>query len=222
MAKSGKAAAARASGDRLLGAAGHVIRAKGYSAARVEDICAEAGLTKGAFFHHFASKEGCAIAAAAHFAANADAVFDAAPYSLLADPRARLLGYVDFRKAILEGELPQFTCLLGTMVQEAYESHPAIRQACDRYISEHADRLAADIAEAKALYAPDAEWAPETLALFAQAVIQGAFVLAKARHGPKVAADCLDHLRRYFERLLADGASERSASKGVHGERKIQ
>ena len=138
---SAKSEAAQASSDKLLDAAVHVIRSKGYSAARVEDICAEAGLTKGAFFHHFASKEACAIAAAAHFAANADALFDAAPYSRLPDPRARVLGYVDFRKAILQGELPQFTCLLGTMVQEAYDSHPAIRAACDRYISEHAERL---------------------------------------------------------------------------------
>jgi TetR/AcrR family transcriptional repressor of nem operon len=37
-------------------------------------------------------------------------------------------------------------------------------------------------------------------------VLQGAFILAKARHGPKVAADCLDHLRRYFERLFESGA----------------
>ena len=132
---------AQASGQKLLDAAVHVIRANGYSAARVEDICAEAGLTKGAFFHHFASKEACAIAAAAHFAATADALFDAAPYSHLPDARARVLGYIDFRKAILQGELPQFTCLLGTMVQEAYDSHPAIRAACDRYISEHAERL---------------------------------------------------------------------------------
>src|SRR5271163_4838776 len=197
-----KTEAARASSAKLLDAAVHVIRSKGYSAARVEDICAEAGLTKGAFFHHFAGKEACAIAAAAHFAANADALFDAAPYSLLPDPRARVLGYVEFRKAILKGELPQFTCLLGTMVQEAYESHPAIRAACDRYIGEHAGRLAADIAEAKARYAADAAWTPEGAALFSQAVLQGAFILAKARRGPKVAADCLDHLRRYFEGLL--------------------
>jgi TetR/AcrR family transcriptional repressor of nem operon len=32
-----------------------------------------------------------------------------------------------------------------------------------------------------------------------QAVIQGAFVLAKAKHGPQVAAECLSHLRRYLE-----------------------
>jgi TetR/AcrR family transcriptional regulator, transcriptional repressor for nem operon len=200
-----KRSAAEASAEKLLDAAVHVIRSKGYSAARVEDICAEAGLTKGAFFHHFASKEACAVAAAAHFAANADALFDAAPYTRLPDPRARVLGYVDFRKAILEGDLPQFTCLLGTMVQEAYDTHPAIREACDRYISEHAGRLEADIAGAKALYAPAAEWSPASAALFSQAVLQGAFVLAKAKSGPKVAADCLDHLKRYFEGLLPVG-----------------
>src|SRR5271157_5278476 len=189
-----KSEAAQASSAKLLDAAVHVIRSKGYSAARIEDICAEAELTKGAFFHHFASKEACAIAAAAHFAANADAMFDAAPYSLLPDPRARVLGYVDFRKAILQGELPQFTCLLGTMVQEAYDSHPAIRAACDRYIGEHAARLTADLAAAKAIHAPDADWNPKSAALFSQAVLQGGFILAKARHGPEAAADCLDHL----------------------------
>ena len=203
--RTAKAAAAEASAEKLLDAAVHVIRSKGYSAARVEDICAEAGLTKGAFFHHFASKEACAVAAAAHFAANADALFDAAPYTRLADPRERVLAYVDFRKAILQGELPQFTCLLGTMVQEAYDTHPAIREACDRYISEHAGRLEADIAAAKALHAPAAEWNPASAALFSQAVLQGAFVLAKAKSGPKVAADCLDHLKRYFEGLLPAG-----------------
>jgi TetR/AcrR family transcriptional regulator, transcriptional repressor for nem operon len=205
------AVAAQGSREKLLDAAVHVIRSKGYSAARVEDICAAAGLTKGAFFHHFASKEACAVAAAAHFAANADAMFDAAPYTLLSDPRARVLGYVDFRKAILQGELPQFTCLLGTMVQEAYDTYPAIRAACDRYISAHARRLAADIAEAKTRYAPGAAWTPETAALYSQAVLQGAFILAKARHGPKVAADCLDHLRRYFETLLPAARSENAA-----------
>ncbi len=198
--------AGTASNTKLLDAAVHVIRTKGYSAARVEDICAEAGLTKGAFFHHFASKEACAIAAAAHFAANADALFDAAPYTRLADPRDRVLAYVDFRKAILQGDLPQFTCLLGTMAQEAYETHPLIRAACDRYISEHAARVEADIAEAKALYAPKAGWTPESAALFSQAVLQGGFVLAKAKHGPKVAADCLDHLKVYFEALLGTPA----------------
>ena len=32
-----------------------------------------------------------------------------------------------------------------------------------------------------------------------QAVIQGAFVLAKAKHGPEIAVECISHLRRYLE-----------------------
>ena len=120
---------------------------------------------------------------------------------------------IAFRKAILQGELPQFTCLLGTMVQEAYDTHPAIRTACDRYIGEHAARVEADLAEAKALYATDADWNPKGAALFSQAVLQGAFILAKAQHQPRVAADCLDHLGRYFETLLpAKAAGEGRAA----------
>lgn len=184
---------------KFLDAALHVIRGKGYSATRIEDICEAAGLTKGSFFHHFKSKEELALAAADHFAEMADRLFARAPYQRARDPLERLLGYIDFRESILQGALPDFTCLLGTMVQEAYETNPAIRAACDRHISAHAEALARDVAEAKQRYAPHAAWTPESLALFMQAVIQGAFVLAKAKQGPEIAAECLRHLRRYLE-----------------------
>jgi len=187
---------------KLLDAALQVIRTKGYEATTVDEVCESAGLTKGSFFHHFDSKDQLAVAAAKHFAEVADSVFSKAPYRALRDPRARLLGYVDFRRAILKRELAEFTCLLGTMVQETYETHPSIRRACDRHISEHAASLVADIAEAKRRYAPRAKWSPESLALFTQAAIQGAFVLAKAKHGPEVADECLAHLRRYLELLF--------------------
>jgi len=192
---------------RLLDAAMQVIRRQGYSATSVDDICRAAGLTKGAFFHHFKSKEELAVAAAAHFSAMAEALFAAAPYRQLGDPLDRLLGYVDFRGAIIDGPLPEFTCLLGTMVQEAYATHPAIRQACDTYIGVHAAEVAKDIAAAKALYAPDASWRPESLALHMQAVLQGAYVLAKAKNGNAIARDCVKHLRRYLE-LLFKGANQ--------------
>ena len=103
---------------RILDAAIRVIRSKGYAATRVEDICEVTGLTKGSFFHHFASKEEVAIAAAGHFSALAEGVFEGAAYKRRSDPLERLLGYVDFRKAMVRGDLPEFTCLLGTMVQE--------------------------------------------------------------------------------------------------------
>jgi TetR/AcrR family transcriptional regulator, transcriptional repressor for nem operon len=190
---------------RFLDAALEVVRTKGYAASRIEDICDVAGLTKGSFFHHFDTKEDLALAAADHFAAMADDLFARAPYQSLADPRDRVLGYVDFRIAMLRGDLPRYTCLLGTMVQEAYETHPAIRAACERHISAHAAAIERDLSEAKAQYAPNAPWTATSLALFTQAVLQGAFVLAKAKHGPEVAAESLIHLRRYLETELTPG-----------------
>jgi TetR/AcrR family transcriptional repressor of nem operon len=197
---------------KLLGAAIDVIRAKGYTAARVEDICEAAGLTKGSFFHHFSSKEELVLAAACHWDTMCVSLFGSAPYQSVTDPVDRLLAYVDFRKALLQGKLPDFTCFAGTMVQEVYETCPAIRQACDRSISGHAATLEPVIAEAVSKYGIQTEWTPRSLALYTQAVIQGAFVLAKAKEGPKVAIECLDHLSRYLEMLFKKSKQRGKAS----------
>jgi TetR/AcrR family transcriptional repressor of nem operon len=186
----------------LLDAALSVIRAKGYTATRIEDICEAAELTKGSFFHHFTSKEDLAVAAAEHWARVTSEVFASAAYRTLPDPRDRLLAYIDFRKALLKGTLPEFTCLAGTMIQEVFETHPAVRDACDKSISEHAASFEADIEEAMHRHCVAPSFSAASLALYFQAVIQGAFILAKAKQGPEVAADCLDHLRRYIEMLF--------------------
>ena len=193
---------------KLLGAALYVIRAQGFSASSVDDICAAAGVTKGAFFHHFKSKEDLGIAAVQYFSAMAASVFADAPYRAISDPVQRLLGYIDFRKAILKGELPDFTCLAGTMVQETYDTYPAIRAACNACISEHADQVAVDIAAAMKARKLKTEWSAQSLALYTQAVLQGAFILAKAKHGPGVAADCIDHLRQYLECIFSQQAGK--------------
>jgi TetR/AcrR family transcriptional repressor of nem operon len=187
---------------KLLDAALQVIRAKGYTACRVEDICTAAGLTKGSFFHHFKSKEDLALAAADHWSRVTGDLFVGARYHEAADPLDRLLAYLDLRKALLRGALPEITCLVGTMVQEVYATHPAIRDACGASIVAHAATLEGDIAAAMRHYGVAGDWSAASLALYTQAVIQGAFILAKAQQDPTVAADAIDHLRRYVELLF--------------------
>ena len=200
---------------KLLDAALRVIRIQGYAGSSVDDICREAGVTKGSFFHHFKGKDELAVAATEHWTGVTGNLFASAPFRSILDPRERVLGYVDFRAGLIKGDLADFTCLLGTMVQETYSTHPAIRDACNAAILIHARTVEADLAEAKRKYAPRARWDPLDVALFAQSAIQGAFILAKAQNEPEAATRALAHLRAYVASLLPteQGAAQPTAAK---------
>jgi TetR/AcrR family transcriptional repressor of nem operon len=200
--------------DKLLAASLDMIRARGYSATSVDELCSAAGVTKGAFFHHFASKEALAVAAADHWSQITGALFADAPYHRHADPLDRVLGYIDFRASLLDGPVEAFTCLVGTMVQETFVASPAIRAACEASIFGHARTLEADIAEAMERYGVVGTTA-RSLALHTQAVLQGAFILAKAEGGPAVAADSVAHLKCYFDLLFNEfGAIKKRRNQG--------
>ncbi len=187
--------------EKLLEAALGIIRAQGYAATTVDDLCEQAGVTKGAFFHHFPTKDALAVAAADYWSAKTSALFAGADYHRHDDPLDRVLAYIDFRKELIRGAVPDFTCLVGTMVQEAYGACDDIREACRRSIEGHAETLEADIAAALSQYDVHGITA-QSLAFYTQAALQGAFILAKAKNDAGVAIDCVDHLKRYVMLLF--------------------
>jgi TetR/AcrR family transcriptional repressor of nem operon len=159
--------------DRLLAAALMIVWQKGFTATSVDDLCRAADVTKGAFFHHFESKEALGVAAAVHWSEMTGRFFEDAPYHRHADPLDRVMGYLDFRKDILQGELWEFTCLVGTMAQEVHGSSPAIADACRASIVGHAAKIASDLAEAMKQRGVSEGWTATSLALHTQAVLQG-------------------------------------------------
>lgn len=187
--------------NRILHVAMDTIRTKGFASTRIDDICQAAGITKGAFFHHFKSKDDMAAAAAQYFSDFAETLFSTADFQKIEDPYLRFLGYIDLREGILQGEAPAYTCLLGTMVQEVHTTHPAIREACHTHIWGHAQTLVPMIQEAldqRQIKDIDAQ----ELALYTQAVLQGAFVLSKASQTPQTAKASVKHLRRYIQTIF--------------------
>lgn len=184
----------------LLDAATKLIREKGFTATSVDELCAAAGVTKGAFFHHFASKEALGVAAANNWAETTSALFASAPYHLPADPLDRVFAYLDFRRDLVSDEIAAFTCLVGTMVQEVHGTSPAIRQACEASIFGHAQSLVPDITAALAAHNVRGVQ-PIDLALHFQAVLQGGFILSKASGDPAHAKASVAHLKAYVAML---------------------
>jgi TetR/AcrR family transcriptional repressor of nem operon len=196
-------ASSKVSGEakgKLLDGAVALIRRQGFAATTVDQVCTTAGVTKGGFFHHFASKEALGIAAAEHWAAVTQPLFDGAGYHREADALGRVLAYLDLREALIEGDTDAFTCLAGTLAQEVHLSHPKIARAAEAAIEGHAQTLETDIAAALADHGVTGVDA-RGLALHVQVVLQGGFVVAKAQGDAEVARDSVRHLKRYVKLL---------------------
>ena len=186
----------------LLDAALTLVRRNGWTATSVEQLCRAAGVTKGAFFHHFESKEALGVAAAQRWTEVTTPLFANAPYHRHADPLDRILGYLDFRRVIVQGPLEAFTCFAGTTVQETFAASEPIRVACGDSISGHASTLEADFDEALRKYPAPEPVTARSLALYTQTVLQGGFVLAKAQGDAGPLLDGIAHLQRYLQFLF--------------------
>jgi TetR/AcrR family transcriptional repressor of nem operon len=187
---------------RLIDAARSLVRRKGFGATSVDELCAEAGVTKGAFFHHFASKEALGVALVEDWTQTTGAMFAAHPYNSLADPLERVFAYLALRREILGQPIAEFSCVAGTTVQEAFETSPALREAAARSITSGFDHVRGHLAEALEAHHVAGVTA-DGLARQFQVAVQGGIILAKAEASADPAREAFDHLERYL-RLMFD------------------
>jgi len=135
-----RTAAKEASHERIVSAAARAIRRSGYDGTGVADIMKEAGLTHGAFYAHFASREAMLAEAADRageesLAAVAKAAARVPPAKALA---AMLRAYLS-REHVANAELGCPVAALGSeMPRQAAE----VRRAATRRIKEMIDLVA--------------------------------------------------------------------------------
>jgi AcrR family transcriptional regulator len=180
---SARAAAKQASHERIVSAAARAIRRSGYDGTGVADIMKEAGLTHGAFYAHFASREAmlaeaAGLACAQSAAAASDVVAHTPPEKAL---ETMLLAYLS--KAHV-GQV-ELGCPLAALGSETSRQAPEVRRVTTRHIKAMVDLIARQ--------SPD--WgrpAAHEHALVTMATMVGALVLARAVDEPALSDDLLE------------------------------
>jgi TetR/AcrR family transcriptional repressor of nem operon len=188
--------------ERLLETAQKLMRAKGYAATTIDEICAAAGVTKGAFFHYFADKQDLGKAALEGFMLAQQRRVQQSALAPGADPLKRVYGYVDVAIKLSRDPASRHGCLLGNFAQELSDTHHEIRDLCAQHFSQWAEVLRRDLEAAKIRHAPRAKFDTASLADHFIAVFEGALIMGKAKQDMRVVEQSLKHFRNYLQSLF--------------------
>jgi TetR/AcrR family transcriptional repressor of nem operon len=184
---------------QLIEAARALFLERGYAATSVNDIAGRVGVTKGSFFHHFATKEELALEVLlTDFETTAEAMASG-PFAGIPDPVERALGFVDHTDRIAE-TLWSRGSLLGTFASTLSAASPQISSLVSRAYRRLADGIAPifdPIADRSVWNVRGMELAEEFLA-----VIEGGATLARAHDDPTRLHNALRGFRRYVELLV--------------------
>lgn len=192
--------------ERLLDAAQALIFDHGFSATSVDKVIDGAGVTKGAFFHHFKSKAELGRAVIQRHADREIAYCDrtlARAEKLSRDPLQQVLIFV----GLLQEEADELTnpvpgCLFASYLYQRLEYPEDVAEMTAVTLAYWRDAFARKLREAAAAHPPKAEILPEDLADTLLAVIEGSYVLSKAKGAPDLLARQLGHYRSHLALLF--------------------
>lgn len=199
---------------KLVDAGVKLMRARGFNATTVDNICDAAGVTKGGFFHYFKSKDDVAKAAVTRFYEVKATDFQDAPFRKLTDPLDRVFGRLDFvRESVGDGKRLTKGCLIGMLAQELSFTNTELRSACRDTFSRIAKDFETDLAEAKAVHTPKAKFDPKNVAMLYVSIVQGSLMLAKASASNNILLENIEQFRSYLQSLF--GQSRRLSGKSA-------
>ena len=189
--------------ENIQKAAQELFLRRGFSATSVDDICRQAKVTKGGFFHYFKSKECLAKDVLKKFCLKAnDQMREAGCCESLSDPMDRVFASLECFPGKFQKDVKQQGCLIATFIQEMSQSNPEIQSMCVEGLNQWAAMLKQDLLLAKEKYIPKSSVDIASLANYCVAVLEGAQILAKASGKRKAIDESVDHLKQYLRFLF--------------------
>lgn len=168
--------------ERIVSVAARAIRRSGYEGTGVADIMKDAGLTHGAFYAHFASREAMLAEAARQACAESSAVVNRAIADVTPGEALPSLLSAYFSKEHVQQV--EMGCPLAALGSETSRQSPEVRRVITRHIKEMIDLVARQL--------PD--WGQPSAherALLTVATMVGALLLARAVDEPDLSENLL-------------------------------
>jgi len=192
--------------QQIMDTAQGMILERGFSGTSVDNVISSLGLTKGAFFHHFNSKDDLATALIQRFVDQGMRTFDefmgrARKFS--DDPLQQLLLLAGLYEEQFDGlEEPYEGCLMAAYVYELEQFGEHVRPIISTEFLHWRRELTVLLGQIAKRYPPRAEVDLVALADMFISTFEGAFVVSKALQEPQVTAEQLRLYKAFIETLF--------------------
>lgn len=193
--------------ERILDTAHDMVLRQGYAATSLDQILGHAGVTKGAFFYYFKSKDDLARALFERYLQGDREVLEQTVQraeKLASDPLQQVLVALGLLEEMFAGlDEPHPGCLIASYCYQNELMTPETTAKARASLELWRDAIAAKLRAAAKLHAPRSEPDYEALGDLPNVVIEGGFVMAKVYGDPKFLARQLRLLKNHIELLFA-------------------
>jgi TetR/AcrR family transcriptional repressor of nem operon len=186
---------------KLIEATTALMLRQGFNAATVDEICAEAGLTKGSFFHHFENKDDIGQAVVKAWGEFGQSVYGEA-WKQPGEPLEEIHRLFDIMDGLTRRPEP-CVCLVGMLSQEMSGEHPDFRAACARELGIWTEMFRSRLEAAKQQLKPAVNFDPAEVAWFINSLWQGSALIGKARQSTEMIRANLRLAKGYVDSLFA-------------------
>ena len=189
--------------QRLIDATVRLMLKQGFAGTSVDTICAEAGMTKGSFFHHFDNKEAIGKAAVEWWGRMGTSLYSVAWHNTEADPLDQIHQMLDIMSSFTMRKDEACVCMVGMMSQELSATNPVIQQACAHELNVWTHNVAKMLAAAKRKHKPKTDFDCKAVAWFLNSLWQGSMLVGKACKSQAMIRANLKLARSYVDGLFA-------------------